>query len=349
MVTEIVDDLDRWEENGEEIAIATLFRVRGSAPRPAGARLCLTKTGRMAGSVSGGCVENDVFERALQVMESGQPATAAYGISDEFGFEVGLSCGGSIDVLIEPFVPTPEWDALRTAVQTERPAAFAVAVGPGVLLGRKLTFLGPERIIGLIDVDLDRRVAAAARDLILEGGTRVLTLPWKDQEADIYLEAYPPPPRLYIVGATHVATALCWMASRFGFRVTVIDPRAMFATRERFPEAAAIVQKWPEKALDGVDLDAYSYVAVLAHDPRFDLPSLARALRSDARYIGAMGSKKTHAQRKERLYDMGFAEADVARIHAPIGLDLGGDTPEETALAIFAEICAVRHNRPGRD
>jgi xanthine dehydrogenase accessory factor len=302
----------------------------------------------MAGSVSGGCVENDVFERALQVLDTGQPLVTTYGISDELGFEVGLSCGGSIDVLIEPFAQDRSWEAVREAVESQWPAAFAIGLSPSSLLGQKLAILGDGTSVGSIDPALDQQIAAAADRLLLEGGTQVLTLPWQGQEGAVYIEAFPPPPHLLIVGATHTAIPLCWMAKGLGFRVTVIDARSMFATRERFPEADEVIRAWPDEALAQVTLDRYSFVVILTHDPKFDLPTLAHTLRSGARYIGAIGSRGTHEQRQERLRQLGFGEADLDRIRAPIGLDLGARTPEEIAVAILAEMLAVRYGHMGR-
>jgi xanthine dehydrogenase accessory factor len=207
---------------------------------------------------------------------------------------------------------------------------------------------GGDAVVGCIDPSLDREVAAEARRLLPEGGTRALTLAWRDGEATLYLEAFPPPLRLFIVGATHTAIPLCRIAKQLGFRVTVIDPRGAFATRERFPEADELVRAWPGEALDGVALDAYAYVVTLSHDPKFDLPTLAHVLRSEARYIGAMGSRGTHEGRKAQLREQGFSEAELARIRAPVGLDLGGRSPEEIALAIAAEMLAVRYGREGR-
>lgn len=345
---DILSDLYLWQGESEQVALATLVRVRGSAPRPPGARLCLTRSGRMTGSISGGCVEGDVFERAMQVLDSGQPVVASYGIADELGFEVGLSCGGSIDVLIEPFATDEAWEALRQAVEAQRPAAFATGLTPASLLGRKFAVLGDDGAVGSIDPGLDEQVAVEARRLLLEGGTRILTLPWRREEATIFIEAFPPPPRLFIVGATHTAIPLCRMAKELGFRVTVIDARSMFATAERFPEADEVIRAWPDTVLDQITLDAYSYVVILTHDAKFDLPTLSRALRSEARYIGAMGSKGTHERRKAQLRQQGFAAAHLARIRGPIGLDIGARSPEEIAIAILAEMLAVRYGREGK-
>ncbi len=345
---EILPDLDRWKQQDEQIAIAALVRVRGSAPRLPGARMCMTCSGRMAGSVSGGCVDNDVFERAMQVLEGGRPVLASYSIAGESDFQVGLSCGGSIDVLIEPFATSEAWQALCQAIENQRPAALGTGLTPAPLLGRKLVVVGDDTTIGSIEPGLDQQVAAEARSLMPEGGTRVLALPWRDEEATVFIEAFPPPQRLFIVGATHTAMPLCRMAKVLGFRVTVVDARSAFATEERFPEADEVVRSWPGEVLEKATLDANSYVVTLTHDAKFDLPALAQAMRSEAGYIGALGSRRTHERRKVQLRQQGFSDSDLARIHAPVGLDIGGRTPEEIALSILAEMQAVRHGRDAK-
>ncbi|MDH3211377.1 MAG: XdhC family protein [Myxococcales bacterium] len=344
---ELLADLDRWRRQNEAIALATLVAVRGSAPRLPGSRLGLTQSGRMSGSVSAGCVESDVFEHAMKVLDAGRPALVTYGITDEQGFEVGLSCGGSIDVLIEPFSDGDVWRALRRAVEANEPAAWGIGLAPAPLRGRKLLVLGDEPVQGGIDPALDREVVAAARRLLPGGGTRTLTRPWGDEEATVFVEAFPPPVRLFIVGATHAAIHLCRMAAQLGFRVTVIDARTAFASAERFPEADEVLRAWPDAVFGERTLDAYAYVVTMTHDFKIDVPALECALRSGARYIGALGSRRTHERRKAQLVARGFGEAELARIRAPIGLDLGGRQPEEIALAILAEMLAVRHGREG--
>lgn len=344
---DILDQLDLWTEQGEDAALATLVRVRGSAPRLPGARLCLTRSGKMAGSVSGGCVENDVFEHAVQVLDSGVPALASYGISDEMGFEVGLSCGGTIDVLVERFARDEAWDAARKAVESGESAVLAIALGPPELLGRRMCLQPGGARAGAIAPEIDDKVAALADELLSETGTQVASLESARGQVDVFLEAFHPPPRLYIVGATHTAIPLCRMAKQTGFHVTVIDARSLFATPERFPEADEIIRAWPDEALEPAKLNAHSFIVVLTHDPKFDLPTLSRALRSEARYIGAMGSRATHEKRKAKLLEEGFRPADLARIHAPIGLDIGARKPEEIAVAILAEVLAARYGRDG--
>ncbi len=328
--------------------MATLVRIRGSSPRQPGARLCVTRSGQMAGSVSGGCVENDVFEQAVQVLDGGEPVLASYGIDDELSLEVGLSCGGAIDVLIEPFAASEAWQAVEAAVGDEKPAALATAIGPGPLAGRKLAVLDSGETVGSIDAAVDGELADEARRILLsQTSTRVLTVPWNGQEVGVFIEAFAPPQRLFIVGATHTAMSLCRMAKELGFHVVLIDPRQPFVTAERFPEADELRCGWPGEVLDENTLDAYSYVVTLSHDPKFDIPTLTTALRCEARYIGAMGSRKTHERRKRQLRETGFSDEEIARICAPIGLDIGGRSPEEIAVAILAEMLAVRYGKIG--
>lgn len=347
-MNELLEDLRRWRSQGERIALATLVAVRGSAPRLSGARMGLTRSAKMSGSVSAGCVENDVLQHAMQVLDSGQPALVTYRIADEQGFEVGLSCGGSIDVLIEPFDDGDLWDALCGAIEGREPVAWAIGLAPEALMGRKLLVPGAGPAQGGIDHALDLEICAAARRLLPAGGARSLSLPWSGGEAAVFVEAFPPPSRLFIVGATHAAVHLCRMAAPLGFRVSVIDPRTAFANRERFPDAHEVRNDWPDAALGGGALDAWSYLVTLTHDFKVDIPALACALRSEARYVGALGSRRTHERRKAQLVERGFGEAELARIRAPVGLDLGGRAPEEIALSILAEMLAVRYGRQGQ-
>ncbi len=326
--------------------MATLVRVRRSAPRLPGARLAVTRSGNMAGSVSGGCVENDVFERAIQVLDRGEPVLASYGIDDEVGLRVGLSCGGTIDVLIEPFEDSEPWRALEAAVEEEQAVTLCIGISPAQLLGRKLVVVG-DAVVGSVDAELDERLVAEARGRLRGGVAGVSTLPWRGGAADVFVDPLPPPRRLFIVGATHIAAALCRLAKPLGFRTIVVDPRGVYATRERFPDADDLLLAAPQDVL-GTGLDAHSYVVVLTHDAKFDVPSLTLALHSGAAYIGALGSKKTHGKRRTMLLEDGFSEKELDRIYAPIGLDIGARTPEEIALAIVAEIVAVSRGRQGR-
>lgn len=344
---DILPHLDLWRSQGEQIALATVLQVHRSAPRPPGARLCLTRDGRMAGSVSSGCVEADVFERAAQVLDSGKPAVVKYGIADEWGFQVGLSCGGSIEVLIEPFVVDNAWQALRQAIEHQQPAALAIGLAPALLLGRRLAVLDGGECVGSVDPALDGHLAVEGSHLLPAGGTKVVNLQWRQGEATVFIEAFSPPPSLFIVGATHTAISLCRMAKEVGFQITVIDARSMLAKRERFPDADQLIRAWPDEALNQLPLGLHSFLVILTHDSKFDIPTLACALRSQARYIGVLGSRATHEQRKTQLRQQGFSDTDLARIRSPIGLDIGSRTPEELAVAILAEMLAVRYGKAG--
>jgi len=343
----LLAELERWRAAGEPAVIATAVRVAGSAPRRPGARLALARGGASCGAVSAGCVESDVLVRARRVFETGRGEIARYGLADEMGFAVGLSCGGTLDVLIEPWVPGPAWRAVAEAVRARRAVALAIGVEPEALRGHALALDEDGRVAGGLDGGLDARAIDCARALLREGGARRLEEPWEGARAELLVEAITPRRRLLLVGATPVAAALCRLAHALGDEVVVIDPRRGFAVAERFPDAARRLASWPEPAFAELGLDRETCVVTLAHDRKFDVPALAGALRSPAAYVGALGSPRTHARRVAELREQGFSEAELARIHAPVGLDLGGREPEEIALSILAEMQALRHGRGG--
>ena len=342
---EVLADIERWRRQSEPIAVATLVGVRGSAPRLPGARFCVTAGGEVSGSVSGGCIEADLAEHARDVLETGRPGLVRYGISDELAFEVGLSCGGEVEVLVEPFRADRAWEALRDALLGRRSAALAVGLRPAALAGRRLVVLEDGITRGSVDGELDGEIAARARGLLRTGGTERLELEGAAGGCAVFVEAFRPPAQLFLLGAAFVAPPLARMASEAGFRVTVVDPRAAFATRERFPGADEVVVGWPDEALARADLGPHSYIVVLLHDEKFDVPALLPALASDARYIGVLGSRRTHGRRLDQLRERGASEAALARLRAPIGLDLGGREPAEIAVSILAEMLAVRYGR----
>ena len=348
---DILKELDDWTASGEEIALATVVGTDGSAPRPSGARLALTRKGSMVGSVSGGCVESDVFERAMQVMDRGEPALVRYGPAPPDGFEVGLSCDGRIEVLIESFSPDETWTQIRRAIEEDRPAALAIGLAPARILGARLAIVGEvgeehERV-GSIDSAIDTQIALKALELLRERERGVFEIPGPDELHRVFIESFAPAQRLYLVGATHIAVSLCRMAKEVGFQVILIDPRTAFTEGDRFSAADQISHEWPVDVLDGALLNADAYVLTLTHDAKFDLPTLARALESDVRYIGALGSRKTHEKRLEALRTQGFGDEALGRIKTPVGLDLGGRRPEEIALAILAEMVATRYGHKG--
>lgn len=298
-----------------------------------------TADGMMAGSVSGGCVEGATVSEIGEAIARGTPKLVTFGVSHERAWEVGLACGGTIQVFVEPRV-RPE--ILSAARGPGGEVVATVVEKPGA--GGTLRILANGRLEGALDSGLP---ASAVRDTALQALARetstTVTFESGAGPASVLLEVFPRQPRLIIFGGVHIAVALVPLARALGYRTIVADGRAAFLTPARFPGADQLILGWPEAAFEQIGLDASCYVCVLSHDPKFDEPALELALRSPARYIGAIGSRKTQASRQHRLRSLGFSETDVARIHGPIGLALGGRHPAETALAILAEMTAVRY------
>ena len=308
---DILPTLARWRADGRRVAIATVVERRGSAPRDPGASLALNDLGEIAGSVTGGCVEPSVIREAQEVLDGGAARLREYGIADATAFEVGLSCGGTVGILIAP-LDLSLVDTLDGAVRDDRPIALAMtAAGDGI--GEQRLYEGP----------------------LLVAGESALTN--VDGEA-VFVHALTPRPAMYVFGAIDHAAALARVGKLLGYRVTVCDARAAFVTAERFPEADELVVEWPDRFLRSAPVDAGTVICVLTHDEKFDVPALIAALDTPAVYIGAMGSKVTTADREERLRAEGVDDAGLGRIHAPIGLAIGARSPEEVAVAIGAEI-----------
>ena len=328
---ELLDTIDAWRRDGVRVGRAMVIRTYGSAPRPEGASLIYSSDGRIAGSVSGGCVEGAAAEEIARAFETGASNVVRYGISDEQAWSVGLACGGNIEVLIEPDVPTESESAARSA--------GGVAVVTDLSDGHRFTVSDS----GPAPAAASNEVVDAARDALLRGASRI----FESGERQLFIEAYPVRPRLVIVGAVEIARTLTRLARELGFATVVVDGRAAFATKERFPDADQVVVGWLDEVADDIGLDANDSVAVLAHDPKLDDPALAEAFRRGCRYVGALGSRKTQGDRRDRLRAMGVSDADLGRLHGPIGLDLGGRAPAETALAILAQIVAERYGASG--
>ena len=334
---ELLDALDAWRRDGVRVGRAMVIRTYGSAPRPEGAALLYAADGRVAGSVSGGCVEGAAAEEIARAFVTGRARVVRYGVSDEQAWNVGLACGGNIDVLIEPDVPADAEGAARSAggvaVVAELPPSDDSTDSPP--LHRYVLTEAGDAPAGTPD-DL----VAAAREALLRGASRIV----ESGARRYFVEAYPVRPRLVIVGAVEIARSLVRLAHELGFATAVVDGRAAFATAERFPQADQLVVGWLDEVADAIALDANDAVAVLAHDAKLDDPALIEAFRRGCRYVGALGSRKTQADRHERLRAAGVSDADLARLHGPIGLDLGGRSPAETALAILAEVVAARYD-----
>jgi xanthine dehydrogenase accessory factor len=297
-----------------------------------------TVDGAIAGSVSGGCVENAVAVEIANTIERGSPTLLTFGVSDECAWEVGLACGGTITVLVEPAV-RPEILAAARGAGGEVVATVIEGAG----LGSAVRIYEDGRVEGGVGGGVDDILRDAALAALAREASDTATVESPGGRSTVFLEVYPRDPRLVICGGTHVAVALVPLAKALGYRTIVTDGRPAFLTRERFPEADALIHGWPEEVFGRIGLDQGCFVCVLSHDPKFDEPALLAALRSPARYVGAIGSKRTQTARREWLRSQGVSEETVTRVRGPIGLDLGGRHPAETALAILAEMTAVRY------
>ncbi|WP_327350910.1 XdhC family protein [Streptomyces sp. NBC_01304] len=355
---DIAEELDRWARQGREFAVATVVATNGSSPRQPGAALAVDSAGTAVGSVSGGCVEGAVYDLCRQALADGESTLESFGYSDEDAFAVGLTCGGVIDILVTPVLADSPARAVFTAAcaaASRRSAAALVRVaeGPSALLGRALLVHPDGRYEGGLggDLGLDRAAAEAAHAMLDAGQTGGVAIGEDGsrcgQPLTLLVESSVPAPRMIVFGAIDFASALVRVGKLLGHHVTVCDARPVFATRERFPEADEVVVDWPHRYLAATRLDSRAVLCVLTHDAKFDVPLLELALRLPVAYIGAMGSRRTHQERNERLREAGVTELELARLRSPIGLDLGARTPEETALSIAAEIVAVRRGGSG--
>ncbi|WP_028647729.1 XdhC family protein [Nocardiopsis sp. CNT312] len=347
--------------SGDTFALATVIDTDKSAPRGPGAAMAVGADGEVVGSISGGCVEGAVYEEALEVIRTGVPVRRTYGVSDEEAFSVGLTCGGTLHVFVEPVSRAgfPELGEVLGAVEEHRPVALATVVsdpsGTGRLGRRRVVW--PARSTGDAGTAGDRLTDALdddVRGMLAQGSTGLLRYGVDGQRRgdalEVFVQSFAPAPRMLVFGAIDFAAAVADLGSFLGYRVTVCDARSVFATPKRFPDADEVVVKWPHVFLDEIadDIDERTAVCVLTHDPKFDVPVLRAALATRAGYIGAMGSRRTHEDRLARLRESGVAEGDLARLHSPIGLDLGARTPEETAVSIAAELVQSRWGGSGR-
>lgn len=355
---DIAEELHRWVGQGRAFAVATVVAVGGSAPRQPGAALAVDSDGTAIGSVSGGCVEGAVYELCRQALEDGTTVRERFGYSDEDAFAVGLTCGGVIDILVTPVraddPALPVFAAAFAAAAGGTAAAVArVTDGPAHLLGRPLLIHPDGGYEGGLGghPELDRTAAAEARAMLDAGRTGEVTIGAEGSRCgrplSLLVESSVPPPRMIVFGAIDFAAALCRAGRFLGYHVTVCDARPVFATAARFPDADEIVVDWPHRYLAGTEVDTRTALCVLTHDAKFDVPLLELALRLPVAYVGAMGSRRTHLERNERLREAGVTERQLAALHSPIGLDLGARTPEETALSIAAEIVADRRGGSG--
>ena len=350
---EILDELERWRAAGHRIATARVVGVDGSAPRDPGAAMAVNDAGEVAGSVSGGCVEGAVVEEATAVLTGAHASgVVSFGYSDDDAFAVGLTCGGTVHVFVSLLDDSP-YIELRDALRADEPVVLA-SVTEGIHVGAEL-LVGPGRApVGTLgDADLDRVVARDALGELEAGLTSLRHYgphgEAREREVTVFVESFALAPRMLVFGAVDFTGALVRVAKLLGFHVTVCDARAVFATAQRFPQADEIVNDWPDRHLAkvGDELGPRDAVCVLTHDAKFDVPAILAALETDVGYLGAMGSRRTHADRVARLREAGVADDALERVMAPIGLDIGARTPQETAVSICAEIIARRTGRGG--
>ncbi|WP_369232462.1 XdhC family protein [Streptomyces sp. R21] len=355
---DIAEELHRWVEQGRDFAVATVVAVGGSAPRLPGAALAVDADGTAIGSVSGGCVEGAVYELCRQVLEDGEAVLERFGYSDEDAFAVGLTCGGVIDILVTPVRTSDPGrkviaDALAAAAVGAAAAVARIVSGPAELLGRALLVRPDGSYEGGSGAhpELDRSIAEEAAAFLDAGRTGTLEMGEQGSRCGapltVLVESSVPPPRMIVFGTIDFASALVRIGKFLNYHVTVCDARPVFATAARFPEADEIVVEWPHRYLERTQVDARTVLCVLTHEARFDVPLLQLALKLPVAYVGAMGSRRTHLDRNDRLREVGVTELELSRLRSPIGLDLGARTPEETALAIASEIVADRHGGSG--
>jgi xanthine dehydrogenase accessory factor len=381
-VRDILNKVTKWWEAGETFGLATVVGTYRSAPRDPGAALAVSPGGEVTGSVSGGCVEGAVYELSMDVSQTGNPVLQTYGVSDDDAFAVGLTCGGILDIFVEPVNQArfPELGDIAAAVERGEPVAVATVIGgPGQVGARRVIWgrVAPDQTdtgqtsTGQTGSDesgdgwhagasgtlgsgarLDAAVDDDVRGMLAQGLTGIRRYgahgERRGDELSVFVNAFAPPPRMLVFGAIDFAAAVARVGKFLGYHVTVCDARQVFATKSRFPDADEVIVEWPHRFLAGTGIDSRTVICVLTHDPKFDVPLLEVALRTPAGYIGAMGSRRTHEDRIERLREVGLTEAELARLRSPIGLDLGARTPEETAVSIAAELIQLRWGGSGQ-
>ncbi|MCW2755448.1 MAG: hypothetical protein JWQ32_2859 [Marmoricola sp.] len=346
---EILDGLERWRADGTRFALATVVATRRSTPRPAGTAMAVSEHGEVLGSISGGCVESEVHELSARVLSCGRAELARYGVPDPQAMSVGLTCGGELDVFVEPVdaVSYPELDLVLDRIRSRQPVAIATWIADDERRGSHVVL---DAAGAAVDGDGVDRVGLRLGSLLGTTSAHTASTCTPEEaraEPDVFLQSFAAPARMIVFGAGDFATAMARIGSFLGYRVTVCDARAVFATPERFPYADEVVVDWPHRYLTAQAVDSATVLCVLTHDPKFDVPLLRVALETEAAYIGVMGSRRASADLIRRLREAGVPEGQFARLRSPIGLDVGGRTPEETAVSIAAEIIAVTTGRTG--
>ena len=328
---DILTDIQHWEKEGESIALATVIQTWGSAPRKIGSHMAFTLSGKITGSVSGGCVENAVIEAGMRVLKTNHPQLLHFGVADETAWSVGLACGGSIDVFVQPLDAQVFQEIKRVINHEEGVIHVTIIGGSDELLGEQILIREDQIIAGSLGNEMDSRVLSLSPEI---SAPQQLTI----EEAQVFINVIRPAPTLVIVGGVHIAIALASLAKTLGYQTILIDPRKAWGNEIRFPHVDRLIQTWVDDAFEQVKINSSTAIAVLTHDPKIDDPAIKLALNSSAFYIGALGSKNTNAKRRERLLGDGVSESQMDKVHAPIGLDIGAQNPEEIALAVMSQI-----------
>ncbi|MFK7802836.1 MAG: XdhC family protein [Anaerolineae bacterium] len=335
---EVIQDIDKWLSNKETVGLATVIQTWGSAPRKAGGKMAITPAGNISGSVSGGCVEGAVFDEAVESISNDQGKLLQFGVADETAWEVGLACGGNIRVFVE-MLDNDIYSSVRNIIEQDRFGSVGTIVSSPTadLVGLKFVTDREQVIAGKPHPE----AAEAALKTMQSGKSQLVEL---GDGSELFVEVFLPAPQLIMIGGVHIAVALTQMAKILGYQTIVIDPRRGFGSDERFPDVDKLIQKWPKVALGEVKINENTAVALLTHDPKIDDPALHELLGSAAFYIGALGSQKTHAKRVARLLEAGFSQDQIDKIHAPIGLSIKAQNPEEIALSVMAEVIQARRS-----
>ena len=348
---ELIADIKNWQNQGKTVALATVIDANHSAPRGVGAKMAISSDGEMSGSVSAGCVEGAVVTEALQVLRNGRPKRLHYGIADEEAWDVGLTCGGNVDVYVEPLIMEGVeniFSEIMPLIEGKEHFMLATVIN-GRFAGNKLVIKPNGLITGYSgDSKLDANISDIASDFWNEYCSEIKSIQLEKDWIEVFFDSFLPPERIIIVGAAHIAIHLVYMAKQMGFYTIVIDPRAAFATHERFPHVDELHKGWPQDVIPTLNPDASTYLVVVSHDAKIDVPALDAGLKYPFRYIGLLGSKSTQADRQAGLRNIGYNDKDLKKVYGPIGIRIGSRLPDEIALSIMAEIIAVRRGKGKR-
>jgi xanthine dehydrogenase accessory factor len=346
IMRDVFPAIEKWNDEGARFAIAVVVKTWGSSPRKIGSWMVVSESGEFQGSVSGGCVEGAVIDESIQAVRENRSKLLHFGVADEAAWDVGLACGGEIDVFVRPFplfedVDGNLLDDLKGHLERNDPFVLAMIIdGPEELVGRTMVLSDHEPASNSTGDQLEA-VQQVGKSVDRSRRSQIRPAEILGDEVNVFYNFYPPKLKLVIVGGAHISISLAAYARELGYLVYLVDPRGIFGSQERFPQVEGLINAWPDHGLAQIGLDAYTAVAVLSHDPKLDDPALHAALQSDAFYIGALGSRTTQEKRRGRLLEAGFQPEQIERLHGPIGLDLGGTSPEEVALSIMAEIVSI--------